>query len=433
MSEGIKFTRNGVTLTLASNGKVFEGDNTVRGNWRTQPKEGETKNRIYYDLQDMGTMGLDVDYQFNLKNQLETRIRVDGTDITDSNPYTFLGKIEIDDDKDIVYRLISTEGINLSHSIYLFGNLSVESVSRLNLDLEGGGTLIIYGRNKPNEIPIKVGENEIGDANEGLDKLSFDAVTENVLNFGGIELPTYETAEIDINGEWTVQDTKLAFIARKGSGKTAIVFAGNYKAVSAGIAYMMEDDNQTIAFTIEGKHKFKAGEAKWDLAIGYTAKADKSKRLKATASAEFKQGAGRSLTIDGALTIEESSGAKKTIDLSLDAKYEFNGNTIAIKASYKDKEDNTKEYNIEIAGDIELEGVGKFVLRASATTGIGESLSIDFEGENDSIFRRLNIKLTRDPNGKIKWSFAFKFQFTWVNGHLTVQNPKELNALNNPD
>jgi hypothetical protein len=133
------------------------------------------------------------------------------------------------------------------------------------------------------------------------------------------------------------------------------------------------------------------------------------------------------LTIDGDLTIEESSGRQTTVDFSLDAKYEFNGGTIALKAVYGDD-----EYNLEVEGDIELKGLGRFELRASAATGIGQALSIDFEGNDDSIFRSVGIQLERTPDGKIRWIFGFKLQFTWVNGRLTVQNPRVLNALNNP-
>ncbi len=116
---------NGLSLKFQDETRVFGPDGKVsvlengqpvpKGTWRSQALATEPKdNQIRYDISGQAQPPVPVKYQFNTQNQLVAVIPAEANGGADSDPFTFLGSIQVDDANDIVYQLITPEGASMS-------------------------------------------------------------------------------------------------------------------------------------------------------------------------------------------------------------------------------------------------------------------------------------------------------------------------------
>src|SRR5262245_40980091 len=107
----LKLTTAGNTLEFRPNGEVAvrtdEAEN-VRGTWRGSAGPGDEKaNRFLYTLDGIDQTPLPAAYTFSDTNQLSVVLQgADGK----SEPGLLPGGIEVDDQHDIIYRLVDGDG-----------------------------------------------------------------------------------------------------------------------------------------------------------------------------------------------------------------------------------------------------------------------------------------------------------------------------------
>src|SRR5215475_4585304 len=227
--KGIRYDVDGTTLIFGPAGdvgQVINGIDTAVGTWHTESAEKD--NKIRYDLKGQAQTPIPSRYRFNANNQLMAAIeRPDGT-FTDD--FTFIGFIEADDAEDIQFTLITGEGAPMSRNVIVYGKLSFDSTSFLNIELAGGGSTRIRGDG--GDSAIQALANRTDPQPEAADLLAFHASTINVLASG--KKKSFP-AKIQIKGSWDVAgNDSLAFVANFEGGTKQIGFAGTFKGVAAG-------------------------------------------------------------------------------------------------------------------------------------------------------------------------------------------------------
>ena len=84
-----------------------------------------------------------MNFSFNETNQL---VAVAANGGADAKPFTFSGKIVIDDNRDIAYTLLDEAGAETEQKIIVYGDLAlVPGLDKLTIALAGGGTAEIQG------------------------------------------------------------------------------------------------------------------------------------------------------------------------------------------------------------------------------------------------------------------------------------------------
>src|SRR5437588_244392 len=137
--KGIRYEANGTTLIFGPAGEVVQvinGAETQVGSWQSQSAEKD--NQIRYDINGQAQPPIPCRYRFNTQNQLVGAMQKPDATFTDD--FTFIGVIEVDDNADIVYTLITSEGVLMTRTVIVYGAISFDSSNFLNIDLAGGGS-----------------------------------------------------------------------------------------------------------------------------------------------------------------------------------------------------------------------------------------------------------------------------------------------------
>src|SRR5262245_2506451 len=120
------------TLLFDSNGDVavMTGDQgDVRGHWRSQVDDGAPKqNLFHFDLDGIDQEPVPVTYSFSdPDNQLVAVLTPNGG--TPAEAFAFAGGIEIDDNHDVIYRLIDSSNNPTGTLITVYGDLKFEEAT----------------------------------------------------------------------------------------------------------------------------------------------------------------------------------------------------------------------------------------------------------------------------------------------------------------
>src|SRR5215467_2851498 len=194
--EGIRYDVNGTTTIFGPEGDVAQlvnGNTVTVGQWQSQSAQRD--NRIQYDINGQAQTPIPCQYSFNLNNQLVAAFqRPDGT-LTD--PFAFLGFIEVDENTDVIYTLITDEGAPMTRNVIVYGSVSFDSSDFLNIALAGGGTARIRGDGGAQAIDALA--NLINPQPNAGDLLVFNASTVNQLASG--KRKSFP-ANINIKGNW---------------------------------------------------------------------------------------------------------------------------------------------------------------------------------------------------------------------------------------
>ncbi|HEU4794500.1 MAG TPA: hypothetical protein VFT02_02655, partial [Pyrinomonadaceae bacterium] len=271
---GLSLNFQGETRLFGPDGKVSvleNGQPVIKGAWRSQALATEPKdNQIRYDINGQAQPPVAVKYQFNPQNQLVAVIPAAANGGADSDPFTFLGSIQVDDANDVVYQLITPEGASMGRSVTLYGGLRFGSNHNLVIDLTGGGFAEIKGDSGLTSLePLK---NDISPFKSN-DLLRFRASTTNVLSNGQTKKIAADTKFV---GNWDLKGNQLVFVSQiKGDitkPNVTLAFAGKFKAISAGLAYFADGQDTQVAFTISGQHTWNSGSANWNVFLGFAKK-----------------------------------------------------------------------------------------------------------------------------------------------------------------
>jgi hypothetical protein len=430
--EGLKITSGGKTLFLLPTGDVAEDvTEKVVGKWRSDAKGAEPRNRLRYDVGGVNQTPLAVKYSFNEFNQLVAVLPGSGDGGADGDPYTFRGRIRIDDNHDLIYEVSNKDNTPANNRVTVYGDLSfAEKTNDIVVALDGGGEAVIKGEKGANGISLIFAEKNFVGEFKGDDLLRFTAFTRNDFSTSPARVP--KQAQIDFVGNWDMGekegDNQLVFVSSiKSSGgqkSVALGFAGKVKAVTFGFAYFADKDGQNLAFNIKGEHKWNATEANWELSLGYS-----SKKFKAEFAGHIeRKGKYGTFILNGSAKIEHESGKKATMSLEIEGSYTFENNKLVFKVDIQTGQG-------KVTYDLLLEG--KFVFK-----GGNLSFQVKFSNKNPSADFSLNITLSTESDqlktdisivleikkNTVKLTFQFELRMRWKDGVLIKDKPKPIAA-----
>jgi len=411
---------NGLTLNAAGTNRVFRPDGKVavadaagnfteKGTWGTV--SDPDVNRLHYTF-DGQNHEFAVRYSFNDKNQLVAVIPAAENSGADSEPFTFPGRIVIDDNRDVGYELLSEAGDATNQTIVVHGVLSLkDGLDKLTVGLPDGSSTAILG-DKPNSLVP--GRNDL----PGLarDRIRFSATTTNT--FDGSE--SDERAVILFVGEWSLNEDGLAFNAQVGGGKVAIQLGAKYKGVTAGLAYYAKDGDQEIAFVIEGEHKFKSdsgeGSVNWSLFLGHSARQLDARLELATTKTSVN---GDKLTLGGKLAFTQGPAGKE-IDLEVNAKYEMGDNGELTFRADLGGANGLLGYNLRLEGKYQARGgVVTFLVELDRKDNKNTlSLNLNATFSSDKVKVHLTALLRQTDAGTMDLQLNFDVSVRWVDGTL---------------
>jgi hypothetical protein len=411
---------NGLTLNAAGTKRIFLPDGTftvadAAGNFTEKGKWGTVSNpdvnKLHYTF-DGKSHEFAVRYSFNDKNQLVAVIPAAENSGADSEPFTFPGKIVIDDNRDVAYKIFTEAGDATDQTIVVHGVLSLKAgLDKLTVALPDGSSTVIVG-DKPNSLVP--GRNDLS----GLarDRIRFSATTTNT--FDGDE--SDEPAVILFVGEWGLNEDGLAFNAQVGGGKVAIQLGAKYKGVTAGLAYYAKDGDQEIAFVIEGAHKFKSdsgeGSVNWSLFLGHSGKQLDARLELATTKTSVN---GDKLSLGGKLAFSQGPAGNE-IDLEIKAKYEMGENgELTFRADFGG-ENAPLGYNLMLEGKYQVRGGNVTFLVKFGRKDDKNSLSLDLNAtfSNDKVKVHLTALLRQTDAGTMDLQLNFDMSMRWVDGKL---------------
>ena len=183
----------------------------VHGQWRcaTVPDGGKQLNAFSYTFDGADADPVPIRWSFNERNQLVGVIPAAANGGADSPAFAFAGMIKVDDNRDIAYELLDTDGQPTGIDIIVLGQLSFnEQDNALEIRFEGGGS--------PATV---IGDSGLGSLSTGMyafddfkgsDFLRFQASTINELPSGDIII---SPADIQWVGNWDLQENRLVFAA----------------------------------------------------------------------------------------------------------------------------------------------------------------------------------------------------------------------------
>jgi len=408
---GLILNSNGANRIFRPDGKVVvagAGGDEIKGSWKSG--SDRAANRIQYDFNGKQAE-FDVNFSFNENNQL---VAVAPNGGTDAKPFTFSGKIVIDDNRDIAYTLLSDAGDETEQKIIVYGDLAlVPGLDKLTIELAGGGKAEIQGNTfGPDSFALQ--RNPV--AGQENDQITFSADTTNTI--AGNEI--LSAADIRFGGHWDVNNKGLYFSAGLKDGAVNIQLGGTYKGVTAGLEYYAKDGDTTAAFTIQGEHQFKpatGGEASvnWLLRLGH-----QGTEINAVAKLGItkvdKQG--NKLTLDGSFQFTRNGETMvSTMDLNLRAAYEMRDGKLAFVADLKSDGSRTS-YHLMLQGDYKVRGTQvNFLIDLGQETDGTQKLEFSLGTTGDSkVKAHLNAVLSRSPSGVTNLSVNFDISVRWVDG-----------------
>ena len=432
----LKLNFNSQTRSFREDGTVtvdVNGAPTVKGKWRTTVQDNEPKdNSIRYQIDGSDQPPVPIKYSFNEFNQLVAVIPAAANGGADSEPCVWLGKIIIDDGNDLVYSLLNGPTKPANQQITLYGNLHFnDTAADLVIDLAGGGQAVIKGEKGSKKISqFTIGQSDVPDF-DAKDLLRFLARTQN--DFPGLPARFPNRADIAFTGKWDVDPNKggLVFLSKvagaAGKPTVAIGFAGQFKAVTAGFAYIVNNGGPQIAFTLDGRHQWSSADTSFKLSVGFSGQvflADFS------GSIESKNPTGPQFSLAGNFTIKHEQGKTTNLAMEVEGQYEFDANNrLLFKA-------NVSSVNKELNFDLMLEG--KFVFKAGtlsfqakfSKTGAAKpatTIRLAFDGNRADLQTKLALVLNITED-KVDFEFEFQLKMQFKGGVLVKDKPKPLAA-----
>ena len=408
---GLILNSNGTNRIFRPDGKVAV-DDQVKGSWKSVSERAA--NRIQYDFD--GTQAeFDVNFSFNENNQLVAApVATNGG--AGSEPFTFSGKIVIDDNRDIAYTLFDEAGVATGQKIIVYGELAlVPGLDKMTIELAGGGTAAIRG-SRPRRNNLFVEPNPI--AGQENDQIRFEAATINTID--GNEVLT--AAEIQFGGHWDVNDKGLYFSAGLTASEVKIQFGGTYKGVTAGLEYSALNGNREVNFTIKGEHQFKPagggeGSVNWLLKLGHQGTQIEAVAELGVASVDEE---GNKLTLDGSFQFTRD-GEKKASEMTLNlrAAYEMRDGKLAFLADLK-SDGSRLSYHLMLEGDYKVRGGQvKFLIKLGQEESGEQKLEFALGTTgNTKLKAHLAAVLRRSPSGETSLALNFDISARWVDGEL---------------
>lgn len=411
-------TLPGRTLEFLETGAVLDtATQAIAGDWLAESDDTAEQNRLIYTDTTGAPTVIRAHYAFNENNQLT--ISLDPTDgqVTAAASATFNGRIEIDDQHDVIYHIVAAAGQPPVHAVVVYGDLRFDGPSALAIDLTGGGTTEIVSRAVS---PLRPDKNT---SDSGMrDLLVFQAETQN--DYGD----SLETAEADIRlpGQWKLWPEGISFECA-GSGDLAhpnlvLSLKGKCKAVAAGLEFRLDDGAPSALFVVEGAHTFDSGSATWSVAVGYSQLADQTRRLTAKAGGKFtyKTTSGNTLTLSGALSYDSAGGGAGTLALEIDAQYQFAGGQFTFNAVAKTA-NGVRQYSLQLGGEIKVKN-GKLLFNVAFDSSGALGIEINYQGSDADFLKNFNVSIKRDASGKVvKVGFNFTLKVSFVNGKQVVK------------
>jgi len=431
----LKLNVNGQTRFFRDDGKVAvitDGAPVVKGKWRATAQGAEPKdNSILYQIDGADQPPVPVKYSINEFNQLVSIIPAAANGGEDSDPCVWLGKIIVDDGHDIVYNLLSGPTAPTNQQITVYGDLHFnDTTADLVLDLKGGGQAVITGDKGDKGISqLMIGPNDTPDF-DAKDLLRFVARTLN--DFEGLPARFPNRADIAFVGKWDIDPQKggLVFVSKvtgtPGHPTVAIGFAGQFKAVTTGFAYIVNNGGPQIAFTLDGSHQWSFADARFKVSVGFS---------KQVFLADFKGSiqsdnpTGPQFSLNGELLIKHQQGQTTNFNLELNGQYDFDAkNRLIFKAQ-------VSSVNKELNYDLQLEG--KFVFEGGALSfqvkfgkarsNPATTIKLAIEGNHADLQTKLALVLNITGN-QVDFNFHFSLVMQFKGGVLIKDRPKPLPA-----
>ena len=427
---GLSLNFQGETRIFGPDGKVsvlVNGQPVTRGSWRTQPLAGEPKdNKIRYDINGQAQPPVPVTYSFNPQNQLQAVIPAAANGGADSAPFAFMGSIQIDDAQDIVYQLIKPDGTPMQRNVTVYGGLRIDPATHnIVIDLTGGGTAQIKGDSGLTSLQALKHDITPFKSN---DLLRFKASTTNTLANGQTKVVA---ADLKFVGNWDLKGDQLVFVSQVKGDVTKptveIAFAGKFKAISAGLAYMGGPQGNQLAFTISGQHQWNSVKANWDVFLGF-AKKQFTARVSGNFSITPQPGDNRNLTLKADWVIEHN-GQTTNMNVELAAAYRFTDNKMLTVEAKFAKNGTTFSYDLKIEGKFVFKsGVLTFEVKFNNQDPTSQfSFQIAFTANPTNLIRALSIVLNVSENS-VSIDFQFEMRMTWVDGKLQKSEPQPIAA-----
>jgi len=430
--KGLRLNFQGETRVFGPDGKVavlINGELIPKGSWRSQPLASEPKdNKIRYEINGQPQPPVPVKYRFNQQNQLEAIIPAAANGGADSEPFAFIGSIQIDDAHDIVYQLITSEGAPMQRNVTVYGDLRIDPQSHnLMIDLAGGGVAEIKGESGLASLEALKHDLTPFKAN---DLLRFKASTTNVLSNGQTKKIAADTKFV---GNWDLKGNQLVFVSEVKGDITKptiqLAFAGKFKAVAAGLAYSVDTEHgPQLAFTIEGQHQWNNGTAKWNVSLGY---AKKQFTAKVTGNVAIKKQFDdhRDLTLSADWVIEHTDGSTTNLKMELAATYRWSDKNMLTLQAQVSKQGQTFSYDLKVEGKFVFKaGELTFQVRYSNQDPDNKfAFQIAFQGNQSNLIKALSVVLNVTEN-HVDITFQFEMRMTWVDGKLQKSEPQPIAA-----
>jgi hypothetical protein len=412
--QGLTITTGGRKLLFGTDGTVADAaSQTAVGTWKSQSDQKDNQIRYTVDTKDQAPLA--AIYRFNDTNQLEMKLRAPDTTLSD--PFVFIGGIEIDDDHDLNYVLVDNTGAKTGSAITVYGKIHFAAdTNNLAIDLTGGGQTEIQGLSGVKSLQAE--KNHIA-AFQADDLLIFHAETDNQI--AGQEDLVVITAKIDFAGSWDIQNGSLVFLSNIKSAPSdnsiAIGFAGKLAGVTAGFVYFADAGKTQAALNISGTHVFQAGKSQTDLAwtstIGFTEKSF-SAQVTVNSTTNFENG--RVLSLKGGLTLVEGSGKKTSMDLSLEAQYSFDSNNVLV---FKALITDGNQYDLMLQGTFHYSNLSlTFQVNYTNQAGANDlQVALAIQGDRTSVIKNLALVLdVSESEAQLKLSLSFDVHLQFADG-----------------
>jgi hypothetical protein len=329
-----------------------------------------------------------------------------------SDAASLQGGIEVDDQHDMIYRLVDSDGNPTGAIVTLYGDLSIErNTNALVIQLAGGGQARVQG--DTGITSLEAAENDVF-AVDANDLLRFRATTSNTFDDGSfLAVP----AKLEFAGNWDIQDGQLVFMSKVISAPDGdaikIGFAGKIGAVTAGFAYFADAEGTQVAFNIRGQHVFKSADSEtdfnWQASLGFS---DKRFDAKVNFDVDNVNKNGRHISLSGDMELQQSTGGTLNLDLNLEADYSWEDNSLVFKASVGE-EGGVLSYDLMLQGKFKFEaGTLTFDIHYTNSPG-ADPLTIDlnFEGDTNSFLQAVSFHLQISPD-RVEVDLTVHFSIT---------------------
>jgi hypothetical protein len=416
--------RSGIDRIFLPDGNVAVldagGNTTSKGTWKSH--SDRSSNRLAYTF-DGANDEVEIQYEFNDRNQLVAFFPAAANEGTESAKITYQGRIFIDDNQDVAYELFDEFGAATERRFVVHGELALsDALDKLTVTLPGGTSTIAISGEEPGKNNLDPGVNQFDTVNR--DSVRFKAVTSN--DFGGVQRD--DDAIVLFLGTWDLNKNGLAFEAKGKNGAITLQLTARVGVVTAGLAYFHDAAGQSIAFIIQGKHRFKSGtgEANWQLFLGHS---DKQFEAKFTAGLKV-DNLNRKLTINGNLSL--LGGPEGTsIKASLDARFEIKEGELIFKADVESTGTGVN-YNLLLAGKYKVNaGTVTFEMKLAGNPN-DLTLSLNASFSRPALQVHISFLLKKTTSGDLSINLNFEISARWIAGVIFQPDDPILKVSNTP-